>query len=237
LKLLILIFLFIPTIHASEKLVKLYLDANRQYLDGNYSESIKQYKKILEQTTSSGEVYFNLGNAYFRNEKLGHSIYYFRKALELQPRDGDILYNLNYAKKKVIDWIPEKSKITMAYKLPLNKKESLYVLLILSLFFWISASLYLFKKVETLKWSRNLSFLFLVISIFTFLQLSVFQERFGVMTSKNVKVYSGTGKDNVLLFTLHEGTEFNVKDTTENWIKIELSDKKKGWVHKDHTII
>jgi SH3-like domain-containing protein len=57
-------------------------------------------------------------------------------------------------------------------------------------------------------------------------------ESFGVVVSDSTKIYSGIGKDNVVLFILHEGAEFEINQSHEGWISIELTDGKKGWIRK-----
>jgi hypothetical protein len=83
---------------------------------------------------------------------------------------------------------------------------------------------------------KRLRVIFLAVFL---LSLTVFIGRqwlikpFGVAIAKETQVYSGVGKDNVVLFVLHEGVEFTVEDSyEENWIKIELVDGKKGWMAK-----
>ena len=54
-------------------LTTLFVDANAQYAEGNYAEAAIQYEQILTEQPSA-EVYYNLGNAYFKQGELAQSI-------------------------------------------------------------------------------------------------------------------------------------------------------------------
>src|SRR5262249_10751676 len=107
-----------------------------------------------------------------------------------------------------------------------------WILLIVCMFgFWGSAAFFLFFKKDVLKWSLFLSGMGLLLSGGLLVQKEL-QKPFGVVTAA-AKAYSGPAISNVLLFELHEGTEFHVDSRDESgWIRIELADGKKGWVEQ-----
>ena len=88
--------------------------ANKAYNDENFPEAIKQYKSILETGNHSAAVYYNLANAYYKSNEIGPSIYYFEKALQLSPKDEDVLNNLAFAKNMTIDAIESLPKTQFA---------------------------------------------------------------------------------------------------------------------------
>lgn len=71
--------------------------ANRLYEDKLYDSAIVIYTAILQRQVESPALYFNMGNAYFRNGDLGHAILYYLRAKRLDPTDADIVSNLEFA--------------------------------------------------------------------------------------------------------------------------------------------
>ena len=76
-----------------------FAQANKLYEEKKYDEAIQAYRKILHQGLESASLYYNLGNAYFKNGDLGHAILYYLKAKRLDPADEDIVNNLTFAKQ------------------------------------------------------------------------------------------------------------------------------------------
>ena len=83
----------------------LFEQANQHYNEGAYTEAVKNYKAILATNQHSTELYFNLGNAYYKLNKVAESIYYYEKALQLQPEDPDVLHNIQFAQNMTLDAI------------------------------------------------------------------------------------------------------------------------------------
>lgn len=73
--------------------------ANEYYEAKRYDGAIERYLKIIDQGVESSTLYFNLGNAYFKNSDLGHAILYYMKARRLDPSDEDIRHNLEFARR------------------------------------------------------------------------------------------------------------------------------------------
>ena len=88
---------------------------NTLYKNGKYQEAIQSYENIInEEKQQSAELYFNLGNCYYKLNKVAPSIYNYEKALVLKPNDPETLNNLKFAKKLTIDEIKEVPKVGFA---------------------------------------------------------------------------------------------------------------------------
>ena len=87
------------------------------YNQGKYSEAISQFKLIIENGEHSDALYFNLGNSYYKINDLANSIYYFEKALKLNPNDKDVLNNLSFSQNMLVDKID---------KLPVNQVSEFF---------------------------------------------------------------------------------------------------------------
>ena len=83
-------------------LTSLFAEANAQYADGNYTEAAIQYEQIIAEQPAA-EVYYNLGNAYFKQGELAQAILAYERALRLQPSFDDAKHNLLYAQAQIID--------------------------------------------------------------------------------------------------------------------------------------
>ena len=105
-KVTVLIFLFVSILGFSQN-QELFDKANAAYQNGEFEASISSYEKIIENGEASAEVYFNLGNAHYKLNNVAPSIYYFEKALQLQPKDEDIKNNIEFARNMAIDDIDE----------------------------------------------------------------------------------------------------------------------------------
>ena len=231
--LLILLLQVLTPLYALEFGHEQFFRAHEAYDQGLYEEAIKLYPRGI----SSGELHYNLGNFYFKSGDLGKSIFHYRYAHKFIPRDADLLFNLNYARKKVVDKIESKEPLheTILGLTITSFSESVAVLAIISLIFWPLMIFTIFKKSEWIYWPKLFFGIAFLIS-FTNVGVSYYKDsiEFGVVTDKLVKVFSGVGKGDVVLFTLHTGVEFKVNEHYKDWVAITLIDGKKGWVKQKH---
>src|SRR5664279_1277626 len=105
-KILITVFFVIATvlnINASSN--QLIIAANDFYIKGNYDNAIKGYEQVLNTGYESAELYYNLGNAYYKSKKIDHAILNYERAILLDPSDEDIIFNLELAKTYTVDKI------------------------------------------------------------------------------------------------------------------------------------
>ena len=82
-----------------------FYNANNYYNNSKYLESIKIYESILAEGWESSNLYYNLGNSYFRQNQIGQSIWAYNKALKMDPRNEDLIKNLSIAEAKIKDRI------------------------------------------------------------------------------------------------------------------------------------
>ena len=89
---LFLLLLITSTITA-QNVDTLFVSANELYRNGAFEEAIEKYKQIESQDAVSSELYLNLGNAYYKLNKVGPTIFYYEKALKLNPLNEDVKNN------------------------------------------------------------------------------------------------------------------------------------------------
>ena len=102
----------------------LFVAANNHYKNGKFETAIENYQKIESQNFISSELYYNLGNSYYKLNKVGPSIYYYEKALQLNPLNEDVKKNLVFAKRLALDNIQELPQ-TFSQKINTNYLQKL----------------------------------------------------------------------------------------------------------------
>lgn len=215
-------------------------EADSCYVNGYYQQAISLYEQLLQGGVDAN-LYYNLGNAYYRTENITRAIINYERALLLSPGDGDIRFNLQMARSKTVDKIvPESEMFFVTWYHSLVSMTSVdgwarfaLVMLVLAL---VSLLAYLFGRQL---WLRKTTFfggilmllLFLLSNLFAWQQKKVLVHRDGaIITDATVTVKSTPDNTGTDLFVLHEGTKVKVEDAIKGWQKIKLPDGKEGWI-------
>lgn len=238
-----LFFVFISslTLVFGQENTSIFETANKAYNEGNFSEAIAQYKAILETGNHSTAVYYNLGNAYYKSNEIAPSIYYFEKALQLSPKDEDVLNNLAYAKNMTIDAIEplpktQLSKFVNGITGTFTYNQWAWIAVIFGFLCVISFLLYQFSYQSLKKRIYFLlsfiAFLFILGTVFiAYQQYGKSQaDRPAIVFAKETTVKAEPNLRSDAVFVLHEGTKVQVLDAVDNWKKIQLIDGKIGWI-------
>ena len=235
--------MFLPLYKAiadTESATALFNKGNQYYDDGKFDQAIEEYEKIINLGIKNYQVYYNLGNAYFRQNQLGNAILSYRRALVLKPCDEDTEANLAFVKLFTLDKL-EEQKINplsnlLVWFLGLWSKDNLAILT--SLFYVLSIAAGIF----ILFWGAKRYLLFGLICfliLFAISGTSLWAKinsdsiEYGVVVASQAEVRSGPGSDYVLQFTGHEGLEFRVEEQAEGWYRISLPNGIKGWIPKE----
>ena len=233
----IALLLLLPlTAHAATK-----AEADSAYVNGNYQEAIKGYEALLKQGVSA-EIYYNLGNAYYRTENITRAVLNYERALLLSPGDGDIRFNLQIARSKTIDKIVPESEMFFVtwYRSLVNLMSvdgwgrtaliSLALVIVLFLVYLFSARVWM-QKVGFFG-GAVLLLLFVLSNFFAWQQRQQLLYRQGaIVVAPSVTVKSTPAQNGTDLFILHEGTKVVITDgSMKKWREIRLADGKKGWI-------
>ena len=224
----------------NDEMQQLIKDANAKYSEADYTSAIELYKKVADSGFESSELYYNLGNAYFKNKNNANAILYFEKAKLLDPKDQKIAHNLKFAQQFVIDEINEVPRfflITFFEKIVKAKKTDSWAVISLSFFIITLATLIIMFFSKTLNYKRlSLVFaiLFFSISFSTFVMAAKMKnitsgENSGIIMNV-VTVKSSPDEASTDLFILHEGLKVEIEDFLNNWYEIKLQDGRVGWV-------
>lgn len=217
--------------------------ANELYEKKDYPAAKELYIRLVEQNYQSPELYYNLGNTFYRLGQTGYAVLYYEKALRLAPNDEDIIHNLrfaNYHAADRIDVVPELF-IVRYYRALLglfsvNGWTMLSFLLYLLLI--ISGVMLLFRKPEKAGkplrvgvWIAAVMLLLLLSILFLRIQYDS-NENFAVLVEPAATVKTAPDGQSKDAFIVHEGIKMRMDDSVEGWVKIVLADGKTGWIEK-----
>ena len=220
-------------------------NADAEYQKGNYQQAIIDYKELIE-TTKSPELYYNLGNAYYRCGNITQAIIAYERAQKLSPGDRDIRFNLQFVQSKTIDKITPTEQMFFVtwYQALVNLTSvdgwaktaicSMIMALVLML-------LYLFCPKDIVKrvgfYGAICLFALLVVSnVFAYQQKKILQSRnSAIVTAPSVTVKNSPADSGTDVFVIHEGTHVDITDKTiKNWCAIKIADGREGWIRTSH---
>ncbi len=215
--------------------------ANSCYSDSRYDDAIKNYKKILSLGYESAELYYNLGNAYFKTNQLSNAILNYERAKLHSPQDEYINTNLEIARTYVedkIEVIPEffitKWINTIKYAFTSDNWAIFSIIgfvLFLTLFLFYLFSTKLFIKKSSFWISLILFFISIFCFWFSYKQKDTFTKHDkAIIFDQTVTVKSSPDESGTDLFLLHEGTKVQLLDSIGNWREIKISDGNVGWL-------
>jgi len=220
----------------------LWDDAAQKYDSGDYKGAVETYSRLAERGFISAELYYNLGNSYFKSGSLGASIWAYRKALRIDPGMTKAKTNLQYVREFNVDKIIVKRSGFVAdiWEFSTGLLSSNGYMIVFSAVWWILGFLlfYLILKPNTGFWTQYLLILVVIVAIFTG-AASVTRVRndrlirWGVLTSPSAEIREGPGEDFEKIEVGHEGLEFRILAERENSYLIELNNGLKGWVIAD----
>lgn len=220
------------------------VDADKEYAKGNYLQASKDYSDLLK-VGESVELYYNLGNCYYRLGNITKSIIAYEKAHRLSPSDRDVTFNLEFVREKTIDKIErqEKNFFSAGYTMLQNlmDMDAWARLSIVAFFACLGmAMLFLLGRDE---WMRKLGFYVALLSVFVFVFSTLFawQQKHNfdardravvVAPSASVKLTpSDSSADAVVVY---EGTAVQIVDRTmSDWYSVKLDDGKEGWLKRN----
>ena len=212
------------------------------YSDGNWAAAEDAWTDIRALGLESPELYYNLGNACFKQDDLAHAILNYERALKLDPSYSDARYNLEFAQGLVqdkIEAVPEFFLSIWGRKLCWLLSSDAWAVLFLILLAATLACVLLFllgRSVAARKGGFIAGIVALVLCLlclsFSFWQRNDYRKADSAIVTRPVTtVRSSPGQDAAKdLFVLHEGTKVKLLDTVGSWLNIELADGRQGWL-------
>ena len=222
---------------------QIFKEANSLYEAKDYTKAMEAYISILDLGVESGNLYYNLGNSFFKSGKIGYAIVCYDRANRIRPRDSDIKSNLEYARSLIDDpgysALPD-NVVFKFLRLPyrafgLNRLTktvaALYIVMVL-----------LFAGgILNRAFGRSFRYVTALITILFISSLAAFALRYydevylrhGIIVERSVECKYEPIDRSTTYFKVGEGCNVLVLETKEDWRKIRRSDGKTGWVNKD----
>lgn len=215
--------------------------ANIAYQSGNYQQAITLYEQALK-AGDSPELFYNLGNAYYRTNNITKALLNYEKAYLYNPADDDVRHNLDYVRTKTVDkLLPSADIFFVSWYKDLLYSLSVYgwavfslMLIVISL---VALLTYLFTNNDILRkvsfWLTLLSFVLFLMSVVFALHQSyiINNDKGAIITVKEVALKKSPEQNSQNVVTIHEGTHIDIiDDGMKDWKEVELPDGNAGWI-------
>lgn len=218
--------------------------ANDYYAANELSRAINTYEYVLANGYESAALYYNLGNAYYKNNDLVNALLNYERAKKLAPFDEDIQFNLNLANQFVVDkietlprpfFIKWGQNITRAFSIDQWATISL-ISFILTLAFALAFVLFQLPSMKKLAFGIGIFMLVISASSFTIAAKQRYNEKYrlhAIIYSPSVTVKASPNSNSVDLFVIHEGLKVEILKNHNAWLEIRLEDGNRGWIQKE----
>jgi tetratricopeptide (TPR) repeat protein len=220
-----------------------------------FNHAAQLYDQLIQSEYENGQVYYNLGNSYYRQGMPGKSIVAYRKAEKFLPRSRDIKANIallkkDFEDKESVSQLPEFIKTLCFWYFFLNLNE----ITALTIYFYIAFMASLISAVFLpYRWLRNSTAAFAICLFILVISLGIkiyseYSCEKGVVIAKECKIRYGPGEEYEPKFEIHEGAELKIEEQREGWYKVfvyvEIEDalgekekkdsvSKRGWIEKE----
>jgi len=212
--------------------------ANAAYADGRYEEAAAMYEALLAEQPDA-TLYYNLGNAQFKQGELAQAILCYERALRLRPDYPDAKYNLAFAQSRITDNIVEQDFFLSVWARSLRNRlrESTWTILSIALFILALAGILLFLlggEARVRKTAFYTAWIALLFSLVSGLNARSLHQRDNlrneaVITQGVVNAKSSPDRSGTDLFTIHEGTKVTIRETLGDWCNIRVGNNE-GWI-------
>ncbi|MBR6920131.1 MAG: tetratricopeptide repeat protein [Bacteroidales bacterium] len=220
---------------------ELWQEANDAYRRKDYGTAVSLYEKLIANEAVSADLYYNMGNACYRLNRLGEALLWYERALRLQPSNADIRANIAFVNSQTVDQmevLPElflKRWFSALRNLFSQKGWAVFSILCALLFFIVLAFFLLAGDLR-----RRVRLLVLDGCLLLLLALGVgmaiAQKRAlertdeAIVTALSVSVRSMPDASGTELFTVHEGMKVRLTDEVGEWVEAQFPNGSKGWV-------
>ena len=217
---------------------------NDAYLKNNFATAIASYHQLIQEGYESSELYFNLGNAYYKTDSVANAILYYEKAKKLAPTDEDVLANLKLANLKTIDKTEAREQLIFKSwwdNFVTSKSADGWGGLSIVSMFIAFALLIVFRMTNS---SFRKQMLFVSFSLFLVLALSFFflaesnqsrknESGQAILFNSSATIKSAPTENSKDLFIIHEGAKVNIIEKENAWFRIRLDNGNEGWLQEN----
>jgi tetratricopeptide (TPR) repeat protein len=233
--------LWLPAIGQARMEQVVFDKANQLYLDGKYTEARDEYLKIVNSGYESAELYYNLGNAFYKLGQIPSSILYYEKARLLAPKDEDIRFNLDLANRLVVDKINPTNEFFLRKWIRtaagILKADvwgyigiAAFVLILLAITYLYASRGGRMRSLVTSGGALMAFLLVVALAFGTIQNRQTVKPDSAIVFTSSLTAKSSPEQGGTDLFVLHEGLKVRITGKMGNWIRIRLADGNEGWV-------
>lgn len=208
-----------------------FAKANQEYAAGDFKAAISDYEELVRAGQDTPNLFYNLGNAYFRQKNFGRAILNYERALALEPRHPEAQANLRVARDeaRALELLPSRLEQWLAFA---NSNQYAIAGAIAFWIFLFTLAIFIFNRRRL-----ALALSILSLSIFAFSIFAVYQRNRGreggtlaVVTTNNVEARIATADTANRVLTLPAGSEIQILSRRGDWIYAALPNNLRGWM-------
>ncbi len=218
-----------------------FFRANTLYTQGQYAEAVEVYEAVLQSGLVSGNLYFNLGNSYFKAGQVGRAILNYERARRFLPSDPDLEANLRFAHSLTGAEVCQ-SPLWQRLVFPLSHRVTTDQLVWLTsaaytLLFGVFAACRLWPRrpqwLLSVGWGVTAGLVVITLSLVQQLRTSDWQRYAVVLEKEDTPVRFEPAVSGTIHFSVPQGTRVRVLDVREGWWQVARCDGRRGWIEKD----
>lgn len=232
------LFIIVSNCYSGEN-PRTFLDGIQAYKDGQFDKAIGCFERVIGSGVNNPKLFYNLGNAYLRNNDPGHALLWYERAMRLIPDDPDLKFNYGYALSLTKDEKEDRDfplfRILFFWKYLLSQTLTQQIALALNLLFWLTLIVRMLLKkkkiINPFAYTLLIAGLIFTLTVF-YNEYEMMYLRYAIILPEKVSVRSGLADDSTELFVLHAGTKVYIGKEQGDFFRIQYSEGKIGWIKR-----
>ena len=233
----------LPNSIQAESIEQVLKKANDAYAQEDYNKAVDLYERVVKQQNGSADLYYNLGNAYYKAGFNAQALLWYERALRLNPSDEDIRHNIAFVNQKITDKIDPLPQTTLlriwnSCAHTLSERQWAILSILFSTLVMLCVAGYLFSRPAGLRISSFVLFwialvaLLLSIVFANKVRLDVQQKDEAIVTNMVAEVKSAPADNGRTIFVIHEGLKVQIVKELKGYVEIRIPSGEKGWISK-----
>lgn len=220
----------------------IFYKANELYNNGEYETAIEAYDSLLNSNIESANIYYNIGNSYYKLGDIPNAILYFEKAKKIEPNNADIIYNIELANIQIADKIEAVPHFFLktwylSIRNMFNEKQWTISNISLFIIFLIFTIIFYITSKNRQLWF-SLSIIFFILTVVSgFIGYNSYKERTthnsAIIFTPTIDIKSAPDTKSSTIFILHQGTKVSLLEHSAKWQKIRIASGSEGWLKID----
>ncbi len=214
--------------------------ANNAFQEQNYQKAEEEYMKVANEGVKNFELFYNLGNTYFKLNDLGNARLYYEKAAKFEPMNKELNENI----AMLLASIKDKEDIQRSFVETILRKVyfafsiNLLGVFVLTFFILMMAFIVLLIMSRSAVLKRIVKIFLVILAVIFFLVTvtevmrirDFYTDDSAVILDETVIAYSGPSDDFPQVFTIHDGLKVSIERFDNDWVLIKLPSGNGGWV-------